>query len=34
MCLPLIDNMKIFTNNKRVKKARESVMEFLLVNHP
>jgi len=32
--LPLIDNMRIFTNNKRVKKARESVMEFLLVNHP
>jgi NADH dehydrogenase/NADH:ubiquinone oxidoreductase subunit G len=32
--LPLIDNMRIFTDNKRVKKARESVMEFLLVNHP
>jgi NADH-quinone oxidoreductase subunit G len=30
----LIDNMKIFTKNKRIKKARESVLEFLLVNHP
>ena len=32
--LPLVDNMRIFTNNTRVKKAREGVMEFLLVNHP
>jgi NADH dehydrogenase/NADH:ubiquinone oxidoreductase subunit G len=32
--LPLIDNMRIYTDSKRVKKARESVMEFLLVNHP
>lgn len=30
----LIDNMIISTNNRRVKKARESVLEFLLVNHP
>lgn len=30
----LIDNMKIFTKNKRIKKARESVLEFLLINHP
>jgi predicted molibdopterin-dependent oxidoreductase YjgC len=30
----LLDNMKIFTKNKRIKKARESVLEFLLVNHP
>ena len=32
--MPIVDNMRIFTDNKRVKKARESVMEFLLVNHP
>ena len=30
----LLDQMKIFTKNKRIKKARESVLEFLLVNHP
>jgi len=30
----ILDNMKIFTKNKRIKKARESVLEFLLVNHP
>lgn len=27
-------NLTIFTNTLRVKKARESVMEFLLINHP
>jgi len=32
--MPLLDNMRIYTNSKRVRKARESVMEFLLVNHP
>jgi len=32
--MPLLDNVRIFTNSKRVRKARESVMEFLLVNHP
>jgi len=32
--MPILDNMRIFTNSKRVRKARESVMEFLLVNHP
>lgn len=32
--LPLVNNMKIFTDNKRVRKARSSVLEFLLVNHP
>jgi NADH-quinone oxidoreductase chain G len=32
--LPIVDNMKIFTNTTMVKKARESVIEFLLVNHP
>ncbi len=30
----LLDNMKIFTKTKRIKKAREGVMEFLLANHP
>jgi NADH dehydrogenase (ubiquinone) Fe-S protein 1 len=30
----LLDNMQIFTKTKRIKKARESVLEFLLVNHP
>lgn len=28
------ENLKIYTNNLRVKRARESVLEFLLVNHP
>jgi len=32
--MPLVDNMRIFTNSKRVRTARENVMEFLLVNHP
>lgn len=31
---PLLDNMHIFTDNKRIRKARSSVLEFLLVNHP
>ena len=30
----IADNMFILTNNKRVKEARESVLEFLLINHP
>jgi NADH dehydrogenase/NADH:ubiquinone oxidoreductase subunit G len=30
----LIDNMNIYTNNKRVREARESILEFLLINHP
>ena len=30
----LLDNMQIFTKSKRIKKAREGVLEFLLVNHP
>jgi len=30
----ITDNISIYTNNKRVKYARESVLEFLLVNHP
>lgn len=32
--MPVLDNMKIYTNTPLVKKAREGVMEFLLVNHP
>jgi NADH dehydrogenase/NADH:ubiquinone oxidoreductase subunit G len=31
---PLMDNMIIFTDNKRLRKVRESILEFLLVNHP
>lgn len=27
-------NMFVYTNNLRVKKANESVLEFLLINHP
>lgn len=32
--MPAAPGMKIFTNSPIVKKAREGVMEFLLVNHP
>ena len=32
--LPASDNQEIFTNTPMVKKAREGVMEFLLINHP
>lgn len=28
------DNMIVYTNNKRVRDSRESVLEFLLINHP
>ncbi len=31
---PAMDNMIIHTNSPMVKKAREGVMEFLLINHP
>ena len=31
---PLTSGMSIFTNSPLVKKARESVLEFLLLNHP
>ena len=31
---PVADGMKIHTQNERVQKAREGVMELLLVNHP
>jgi len=32
--LPLTPNMSIFTNSALVRKAREGVVEFLLINHP
>lgn len=32
--VPVSENLRIYTNNLRVKKARESVLEFLLANHP
>jgi NADH dehydrogenase/NADH:ubiquinone oxidoreductase subunit G len=32
--MPVAPNMKVFTESPLVKKARESVMEFLLINHP
>jgi NADH dehydrogenase/NADH:ubiquinone oxidoreductase subunit G len=32
--LPISDNMKIYTNSKLVKKAREGILEFILINHP
>jgi NADH dehydrogenase/NADH:ubiquinone oxidoreductase subunit G len=32
--MSLIDNMQIVTNNKRIRMAREGILEFLLVNHP
>lgn len=32
--IPVSENMKIFTDTPLVKKAREAVMEFLLLNHP
>jgi|ERR1700722_1141217 len=30
----IIEGMRINTKNKRVQLARESILEFLLVNHP
>src|SRR5512140_1780123 len=32
--LPAAENMEIFTDTPMVKKARQGVMEFLLINHP
>ena len=32
--MPVTKNMKIFTRSPLVKKARESILEFLLLNHP
>ena len=32
--MPVVSQMEIFTDTPLVKKARESVLEFLLLNHP
>lgn len=32
--MQLLPDMEILTNSKRVQQARESVIEFLLINHP
>jgi len=32
--MPVMEGMKIYTNTPLVKKARENVLEFLLLNHP
>lgn len=32
--LPLLNNMVIFTDNTRIRKSREGIIEFLLLNHP
>jgi len=32
--MPVMDGMVVYTNTPAVKKAREGVMEFLLINHP
>jgi NADH dehydrogenase (ubiquinone) Fe-S protein 1 len=32
--MPVMDGMKVFTDTPLVKKAREGVLEFLLLNHP
>ena len=32
--MPIANNMVIFTDTPLVKKAREAVLEFLLINHP
>ena len=32
--ITISENLKIITNSSMVKKARESVLEFLLINHP
>jgi NADH dehydrogenase (ubiquinone) Fe-S protein 1 len=32
--IPIMSGMRIFTDNKRVRKAREGILEFLLINHP
>lgn len=31
---PVMEGIKIYTDSERAKKAREGVMEFLLINHP
>ena len=32
--MPVMKDMKVYTNSPLVKKAREAVLEFLLLNHP
>lgn len=32
--MPVLDGMEVFTDTPLVKKAREMVLEFLLINHP
>lgn len=32
--VPVVDGIRVLTNSKRVKIVRESVLEFLLANHP
>jgi len=32
--MPVMEGMSVYTNTPLVKKARESVLEFLLINHP
>ena len=32
--MPVMPNQSVLTKSPMVKKAREGVMEFLLVNHP
>mmetsp|Transcript_5415 Transcript_5415/g.12080 ORF Transcript_5415/g.12080 Transcript_5415/m.12080 type:complete len:207 (+) Transcript_5415:234-854(+) len=32
--MPVIENMRIYTNSPLVRKARENIIEFLLLNHP
>lgn len=33
-CMPVGEGMVVHTNTEKVKKMREAVMEFLLINHP
>ena len=32
--MPVVNNMRVFTETPLVRKARENVLEFLLINHP
>jgi NADH-quinone oxidoreductase subunit G len=32
--MPILDKMCIYTLSKRVRLARENILEFLLLNHP
>lgn len=32
--IPVTNDMVVFTNSKLVKKAREGILEFILINHP